>query len=58
MADEEKKAERAAKEEKQRHWLDQKRVERRIPENAFIRRRFKLADSVLSRKGDSDKPKN
>jgi len=55
VADEEKQNECPAKEEKRREWLNAHGMERRRPENAFIRRWFKLADSVLGRKDDSDK---
>ena len=55
MADKEKQDEREAKEEKQRQWLNQNHVERRTPENAFIRRWFKLADRVLGGKDGCDK---
>ena len=56
MADEEKQDERVIKANR-RLWQSQLRVDRRIPENAFIRRWFKLADRVLQRTDDSDKPK-
>ena len=36
-------------------WL-RRQVERRNPDNALIRRWFKLADKVLEREDDSDKP--
>lgn len=58
MADEEKQDERGVKEEKRRQWLNQKQVERRRPENAFIRGWFKLADRVLGHKDGFDKSEN
>ncbi len=54
LADEDKQDERGEKEAKRMRWLNQQQVDRRRPENAFIRRWFKLADSILDRKDDSE----
>jgi hypothetical protein len=56
LADEDKQHERAEKEAKRMRWLNQQQVDRRRPENAFIRRWFKLADNILGRTDNGNKP--